>query len=227
MLPALPLLAALFAFGATASGGALAAEAQSASSWRWDASHPIVRRLVAMIESSPGVCKDLPPEHPQRRLVEDDVARFRAVVPEAAGVRFDVLDCYWDGLVDRGERVVLSARLARATPAQRFFVIAHEFGHLALGHHGALVDLVVGLLHHHEDVQAVVRAIAGNAAGALSRRHEAEADAFATHATLLAGLDIEQAARFFEQYGLVLKTHPAPSARADAIRALAAATIAP
>lgn len=221
MLPALPLLAALFAFGATASGGARAAEAQGSSGWRWDAGHPVVRGLVAMIESSPGRCAELPPDHPQRRIIEADVARFRAVVPAAAGVRFDVLDCYWDGLVDRGERIVLSARLARATPAQRFFVIAHEFGHFALGHHAALAGLVVELLHRHEDVGSVAQALAGNAAGALSRRHEAEADAFATHATLLAGLDVEEAARFFEQNGLALKTHPAPSARAQAIRALA------
>lgn len=223
MKTAIPLLAALIAFGATASGAARADEANDTAVAPVGRAHPLVRRLVSMIESSPGRCGRLPFDHPQRRTIEDDIARFREVVPEAGAVRFDVLDCYWDGMVDRGERIVVSSRLARATPAQRFFVIAHEFGHFALGHHVAIVDLVVDLLHSHAlDVGAVTRAIAANAAGPLSRRHEAEADAFATRATLRAGLDIEQAARFFELNGLALKTHPSPRARADAIRALAA-----
>lgn len=227
MKSALPLLAALFAFGATASGAVLALEADGVAVASLGAAHPTVRRLVAMIESSPGRCGQLPSEHPQRRLIEDDVRRFQQLVPEAEGVRFDVLDCYWDGMVDRGRRIVLSSRLARATPAQRFFVIAHEYGHYALGHHAAIVDLVVDLMHAHGgDAEAVAQAIRANAAGPLSRRHEAEADAYATRATLLAGLDVEQAARFFETEGQALKTHPAPRARADAIRRLAAATLA-
>lgn len=227
MKSAIPLLAALIAFGAMASGAARDKEADDVAAAPAGPAHPQVHRLVAMIESSPGQCGRLPFDHPQRRLIEDDIARFRRLVPEAAAVRFDVLDCYWDGMVDRGERVVVSSRLARATPAQRFFVIAHEFGHFALGHHDAIVALVVDLLRaHDDDAQAVAQAIKANAAGALSRRHEAEADAFATRATLLAGLDVGQAAHFFETQGQALKTHPAPSARAEAIRRLAAATMA-
>lgn len=227
MKSAVPLAAALIVFGA-ASFAALAAEpGEPAAHARTAPTDPAVRRLVALIEASPGRCGRLPFDHPQRRLIEDDVERFRGLVPEAAAVRFDVLDCYWDGMVDRGERIVVSSRLARATPAQRFFVIAHEFGHLALGHHAAIVALVEDLMRAHDgDAQAVARAIRANAAGALSRRHEGEADAFATRATLLAGLEIEQAAHFFETQGQALKTHPAPRARADAIRALAAAAMA-
>lgn len=224
MKTAVPLAAALIVFGAAsvaawgAEPGGTAAQGAAATV------DPAVRRLVAMIEASPGRCGRLPFDHPQRRLIEDDVAQFRHLVPEARAVRFDVLDCYWDGMVDRGERVVVSSRLARATPAQRFFVIAHEFGHYTLGHHAAIVTLVEELLQANDhDAQAVAQAIRANVAAPLSRRHEAEADAFATHATLLAGLDIEQAAHFFETQGQALKTHPAPRARADAIRTLAAA----
>jgi hypothetical protein len=228
MKTAAPFAAALIVLGA-ASFAALAAEPGETSAPGPAALvDPAVRRLVAMIEASPGRCGRLPFDHPQRRLIEDDVARFRRLVPEAAAVRFDVLDCYWDGMVDRGERIVLSSRLARATPAQRFFVIAHEFGHFTLGHHAGMVALVEELLLAHDhDAEAVARAIRAHAAAPLSRRHEAEADAFATRATLLAGLEIEQAAHFFETQGQALKTHPAPRARADAIRGLAAASMAP
>lgn len=228
MKPAIPLLAALIAFGLSAGGKARAGEAEDNGTRPFGPRHPVVQRLVEMIEASPGACATLPSGHPQRRTIESDIARFRALVPQAHAVRFDVLDCYWDGLVERGERIVLSARLARATQAQRFFVIAHEFAHVALGHHAAIVDFVVGLLQAHaHDAEKVAWAIAEHAAAApLSRRHEAEADAYATRLTIRAGLDIEQAARFFEQNALALRTHPAPSARADAIRAIAARTVA-
>jgi Zn-dependent protease with chaperone function len=226
MKSAVPLAAALLVWGA-ASFAAGAAEPGESAAQAPAADHRAVGRLVAMIESSPGRCGRLPFDHPQRRLIEDDIARFRRLVPQAAAVRFDVLDCYWDGMVDRGERIVVSSRLARATPAQRFFVIAHEFGHFALGHHAAIVELVEDLLQAHDnDAEAVAQAIGANVAGAMSRRHEAQADAFATHATLLAGLEIEQAAHFFETQGQALKTHPAPHARAEAIRRLAATTMA-
>lgn len=186
---------------------------------------PAVERLVARIEASPAGCGPADAASPQHRTIEADVALFRQRVPESAGVAIDVLDCYWDGMVDRGERIVVSARLARATPAQRFFVIAHEFGHFVLRHHASFARFAAALLAAGNEGSART-AIDAGAAAPLSRDHEAAADAHAVTLMLRAGLDPEEAARFWDRIGQgavqASRTHPAPSARAQAIRAMAA-----
>lgn len=183
-----------------------------------------IDRLVARIEASPARCRPLPERNTLRRTMAAEVERFRALVPQAQGVPIDVLDCYWDGMVVQGERIVLSARLARATPEQRFFLIAHEYAHVHLHHHDAFAAFATRLyLTAGRDEQVAARQIGAHAADALSRHNESEADAFAAQLMLSLGMDPSGAAAFFEQHALPLGSHPAPHARADAIRALAAA----
>lgn len=218
-------LAALLAWALAVLPGPAGAE-------RPEAPHPLaaaaaVTRLVAAFEAAPDRCRMPTAGDPEARAMAEEIDRFRARVPAAAGVPIDLRECYWDGMVVRGERIVVSSRLARATPAQRFFVLAHELGHLVGQHHGRLATLAAELLQRTPDERTAALALARRDGPPLSRRHEQEADAFAVRLMLQAGEDPEEAARFLEaaQPAQVSTdgTHPAPAARAAAIRALAAA----
>ncbi len=185
---------------------------------------PVVAGLVALIEASADRCTPARVDSRDYRTLEADVARFRQAVPAAAEVPIELRECFWDGMVVRGERIVLSTRLARATPAQRFFVIAHEFGHLASQHHGRFAGLVEELLQRDGTPQAVATALRGGASAPLSRRNESEADTFAVQLMLQAGEDPEEAARFLDEAARFTaptgNSHPGPQSRAAAIRAL-------
>ncbi len=191
---------------------------------------PVVARLVAALEASADTCSRSSPHSADHRAVAADVARFRQRVPAAAGVPIEVKDCYWDGMVLGGERIVLSARLARATPAQRFFVIAHEYAHVSAGHHGRFVHLVTRVLRQEGSAQSASRALQRGAGAPLSRQNEVEADAIAVALMMEAGEDPEDAARFLDDAAraapLELDTHPSHRARAAAIRALVAQRLA-
>lgn len=217
-------LAVLLAWTLSVLSGAVRAERPESPNPL--AAAPAVMRLVAAFEAAPERCTRPLPGDADARTMADEIERFRARVPAAAGVPIDLRECYWDGMVVRGERIVVSSRLARATPAQRFFVIAHELGHLAGQHHGRLARLAAELLQRSGDEAAAALAMARDDGPPLSRRHELEADAFAVRLMLDAGEDPEAAARFLEaaQRGPVATggTHPAPVTRAAAIRALAA-----
>jgi hypothetical protein len=208
------------------AGGAFAQHASPAS-LPGIAPSPVVARLVALVEASTDTCSVSSSSNPDHVAVAADVARFRQHVPAASALPIEVLDCYWDGMVVGGRRIVVSTRLARATPAQRFFVIAHEYAHLSAQHHARVADLVSQLLQQDGSPQAVADALQRGAGSPLSRRNETEADALAVQLMLEAGIDPEEAARFLEAAGPpALDTHPGPRSRAAAIRALVAQRVA-
>lgn len=178
-----------------------------------------VQRLVARLEASADGCTEARAGRADTLAMAAEIERFRRRVPEAAAWPIELRECFWDGMVVRGERIVVSTRLARATPAQRFFVIAHEWGHLAGGHHQRFVERAAGLLASGTAEAAVAPAL-----GPLSRRNELEADAVAADLMRRAGLDPEEAARFLDSAGGAGSgTHPSPAARAAAIRETTAA----
>jgi Zn-dependent protease with chaperone function len=183
-----------------------------------------VARLVALVDASADHCTVANAGSRDYRTLEADVNRFRQNVPAAADLPIELRDCFWDGMVVRGERIVLSTRLARATKAQRFFVIAHEFGHLASQHHARISGLVEDLLQRGGTPQTVATALRGGAIAPLSRRNELEADAFAVRLMLQAGEDPEEAARFLDEAARfkapTANSHPVPQSRAAAIRAI-------
>jgi Zn-dependent protease with chaperone function len=185
----------------------------------------VVAGLLAVVEASAEHCTAAQAGSRDYRTLEADVARFRQSVPAAAEVPIELRECFWDGMVVGGERIVLSTRLARATQAQRFFVIAHEFGHVASQHHARMAGLVEDLLQRGGTPQTVATALRSGAIAPLSRRNEWEADAFAVQLMLQAGEDPEEAARFLDDAArfmppMVGSSHPAPQSRATAIRTL-------
>jgi predicted Zn-dependent protease len=136
-------------------------------------------------------------------------------------VRFEVLDCTVDGFVHKGRAIVVSARLARLPAAQRFFILAHELGHLRLQHHAAMMSFVARAVDSSAD-EAAARAAVASGLSTISHRNELEADAFAVRLMRAAGLDPEEAARLFDSIGEGADnaTHPSAGRRARAIRDL-------
>lgn len=181
--------------------------------------NPLVDRLVSQIEASPAGCKAVSTQHAQRQIIESDIQRFRRMVPSAATVPMQVLDCDADGFVYKGETIVLSTRLARMNASQRFFIIAHELGHLQLAHHGAIRSFVAGIVDRTRD-EARARVQVHSNLSAISHRHEFDADAFAVRTMQGAGLDPEQAAWIFDSIADSRDnhTHPSPVRRAASIR---------
>lgn len=183
---------------------------------------PLADRILGQLEASPGGCAAVSAHHPQRKIIEADIARFVEVAkPAQRQVHFEVRDCLQDGFVWRGNTIVISSRLAARPAAQRFFIIAHEFAHVQLEHHGEVHSFVARLLDGAPD-EGDARARVAGPLTTLSHRHELQADAYAVRLMREAGLDVTQAARLFEDIGSErdTSTHPSPMRRARAIRAL-------
>lgn len=122
-----------------------------------------------------------------------------------------------DGQVADDRTIVLSVGLARLSPAQRYFIIAHEFGHVSLGHKAASGNVLASMLG---------RRSAAESGGAAERAHrlEFEADAFAVRLMRSHGVDPREAVRLFEGLGEGedSSTHPAYARRAKTLRELLA-----
>jgi Zn-dependent protease with chaperone function len=167
-------------------------------------------------------CSAVSPENAQRQQIEADIADFVQAVPAAAEVRFEVQDCVMDGQLYNGKTIVLSARLSRLPRPQRFFIVAHEYGHHQLDHQtvmGGLLARIAG--HRHE------KATGAPGVAELAHRTEFEADAFAVRLMHQHGMDPEDAAQLFDSLGTGKDnaTHPAFSRRALAIRDVRASLV--
>jgi Zn-dependent protease with chaperone function len=181
--------------------------------------NPLVDKIVEQLEASPSGCAALAEQHPQRRLIETDVAEFKKVAPIPPGVDFQVMDCVVDGFVHKGRTIVVSTRMARLSAPQRFFILAHELGHLKLAHHMAISSFVARMVGSAPDESAARAAIAAGLSP-ISHRAELDADAFAVRLMREAGHDPEHAARLFDSIGEGADntTHPSAGRRARSIR---------
>ena len=162
----------------------------------------------------------MPADNPQRQTIEADIARFSAVAPVPGDVRFQVLDCADDGFVYQGKTIVASTRLARLAEPQRFFILAHELGHVQLQHHAATNKFVAQVVEAAPDERSARARIASRLA-AHSHQAELDADAYAVRVMRAAGIDPEYAAQLFDSIGEGKDnaTHPSAGRRARAIRA--------
>lgn len=161
-------------------------------------------------------CQPVSANHPERIAIERDVAAFLSGTKQAS-VRFDVQDCPMDGQVADDRTIVVSIGLARLPASQRYFIIAHEFGHHSLGHQAPKGNVLASVL-------AQQSAAAPGSAVERAHRLEYEADAFAVRMMHANGVDPQEAARLFDSLGSDedSSTHPAPARRAKAIRQLLA-----
>jgi len=167
-------------------------------------------------------CSAMWADNPQRQQIETDIADFVQAVPAAADVRFEVQDCLMDGQLYNGKTIVLSARLARLPQPQRFFIIAHEYGHYQLDHQTVMGSLLTRIAGHRRDDTASSPGVTE-----LAHRSEFEADAYAVRLMHLHGMDPEDAAQLFDSLGTGKDnaTHPAFGRRAHAIREVRASLV--
>ncbi len=160
-----------------------------------------------------GGCTPISKNNPKRQLIESDVANFVRKVPESASVRFEVQNCKDDGIALEGGVIVISSRISRLTPPLRFFIIGHEYGHLALSHKGK-TDARTG--------QPLLKSMGAKSMEEfteLAQRDEFEADAFAIRRMYINGMNGEEVALGLESFGGEnTTTHPSSARRAQAIR---------
>jgi predicted Zn-dependent protease len=182
--------------------------------------HPLVEEIVNQLEANPGNCAAVAEGNPDRELIEADIARFLAVAAVPPDVRFQVLDCPDDGFVHQGRTIVISTRLSRLAEPQRFFILAHELGHVQLQHHAATSKFVAQAVRRSRGDERIARARVASGLAAISHQAELDADVFAVRLMREAGIDPEHAARLFDSIGEGKDnaTHPSAGRRARAIR---------
>lgn len=128
-----------------------------------------------------------------------------------------------------GHVVVANEALADLTEGQRRFILAHELGHVMLGHWAQMVDLYERWIPG-EVTKSETDAVAGRLgreASALAHRQEYEADAFGVKMLRELGHAEDDAVTAFMSLGVYKETatHPATMRRVAALRAAAAAAV--
>ena len=123
-----------------------------------------------------------------------------------------------------GHVVVANESLADLTEGERVFILAHELGHVAMGHWSQLGQLykryIPGAVTP-ENTDPVAGPL-GRDASALSHRHELDADAFSVHTLRAMGHSDEDAFSAFKRLGLTrdTPTHPGTRKRMASLRDL-------
>lgn len=128
-----------------------------------------------------------------------------------------------------GRVVVANESLADLTEGERVFILAHELGHVAMGHWRQL-----GEVYQRHIPGAVTPATTDPVAGALGRdasvlshRHELDADAFSVHTLRAMGHSDDDAFSAFKRMGLTrdTPTHPGTRKRMASLRELQRAPV--
>ena len=115
----------------------------------------------------------------------------------------------------QGRVVVVDDSLADLPEAERLFVLAHELGHVALGHWATLGQLyqqhVPGEVMRQQT--ELVAGLLGKEASELSHRHEFAADAYGLQALQKLGLGRTEVLSLFMRLGVQRDTPTHPSSR--------------
>jgi predicted Zn-dependent protease len=123
-----------------------------------------------------------------------------------------------------GRVVVANESLADLTEGERVFILAHELGHVAMGHWAQLGE--VYKRHIPGEVAPAttdpVAGALGRDASVLSHRHELDADAFSVHTLRAMGHSEDDAFSAFKRMGLTrdTPTHPGTRKRMASLREL-------
>lgn len=126
----------------------------------------------------------------------------------------------------QGRVLVVDESLAALPEGERLFVLAHELGHVALGHWSQLGQLYQR--HIPDEVMRsrtdAVAALLGREASALAHAHEFAADAYGLAALRRMGRGPEDVMGLFTRFGISrdTPTHPGTRKRIAQLRALEA-----
>lgn len=124
----------------------------------------------------------------------------------------------------QGRVVVANESLADLTEGERVFILAHELGHVALGHWSQLGELYKRYIPGAVTPETTdpVASVLGRDASGLSHRHELDADAFSVHTLRTLGHSDDDAFSAFKRLGLTrdTPTHPGTRKRMASLRDL-------
>lgn len=160
--------------------------------------------------------------------VRSSFARVQALLPgPAASPPVELVlvggDLYAEALFGR-RAMAVSASVGELPEGERLMLLAHEMGHLVLGHWGALsrlyLDLIPGEVRP-ETTDPVTRQLSAQA-HALSHRHEFEADRYGYMVVRRLGFGLDNASGLLLRSGLHFDspTHPGTRRRLAQLRAV-------
>lgn len=179
-----------------------------------DRSH--AQRLAALTEQAPSPAA-------AQRIAESFQQLLRAMPPLGRPVSLQVVQAPLLAETLQGQVIVANESLAQLPEDERQFVLAHELGHVALGHWQQLGELYRAHVPGEvvPEATAPVAARLGRAASALSHQQEYEADAYGLDALIRMGWPPEAVHRFFMRAGVMrdTATHPATGKRLAHLRA--------
>jgi Zn-dependent protease with chaperone function len=123
-----------------------------------------------------------------------------------------------------GRTIVANESLAEVPEAVRIFLLAHEIGHVVLGHWQQFEQLYVKHIPGEvvQEQTDAVASVLGREASQLSHAQELAADAFALQAARSLGYDFEDVVGAFTQFGMQMDTatHPGTRKRIAHLRSL-------
>ena len=151
--------------------------------------------------------------------------RLQRLLPSARDVRLDILqgELFAEALL--GERAVVASEAVGELPeGERLMLLAHELGHLALGHAQALGALYLRFIPGEvkpETTDPVARELA-ESAHALSHQQEFDADAYGFTQLRALGFGLDSAWSMLTRQGVSFDsaTHPGTRRRIAQLRSL-------
>lgn len=164
-------------------------------------------------------------DDPRAVVIQATFERVHNMVRTPADVRLIVVEGPLLAMCLMGRVVAANVSIAHLSEAERTFILAHELGHVALGHWAQLGELY----QHHIPGDVVqektdpVAAALGRDASAMAHQHEFEADAFAMRLLRRLGEpDDTPTVLFLEHLPLVrpTATHPGTHQRLAHMREL-------
>jgi Zn-dependent protease with chaperone function len=165
------------------------------------------------------------PSSPESARVRASFARLLALAPQEGAVELVLVggNLYAEALF--GRRSVAASEAVGALPeGERLLMLAHELGHLSLGHWGAMSNMYLRLIPGEVRPQTTdpVAAQLAEQGQALSHRHEFEADAYGFTLVYKLGFGVDNAFGLLTRQGVQsdAATHPGTRRRLAQLRAL-------
>jgi hypothetical protein len=165
------------------------------------------------------------PMSPESARVRASFARLLALAPQEGAVELVLVggNLYVEALFGR-RSVAASENLGALPEGERLLMLAHELGHLALGHWREMSEMYVRLIpgEVRPETTDPVAAQLAEQGQALSHRHELEADAYGFKLVHKLGFGVDSAFDLLTRQGVQpdTATHPATRRRLAQFRAL-------
>jgi Peptidase family M48 len=186
--------------------------------WCEDIAQVLQRSQQARLDTLPEVA----PETPGAAALRDSFERLQHSLPAAGQAQLRVVATGALTETLRGNVVVMNIALSEPPEICRLFLIAHELGHVTLGHWGQRIALYRQFIPG-EVVQQQTDAIApqlGREASMQSHQQEYDADAFAMRTLLDMGYSRDELLEMFFRLGqhTATATHPSSGKRLAQVR---------